>query len=65
MSEIVTTEELAERLRVPKHTVDYWRARGTGPPGIRVGKRVLYRWNDVETWLDRKADEDPMTSRSA
>lgn len=63
MSEIVTTEELAEKLRTPIHTVNYWRARGTGPKGVRVGKRVLYRWSDVEAWLEQKAADDPINSR--
>lgn len=65
MPEIVTTEELAETLRVPKYTVDYWRSRGIGPRGIKVGKRVLYRWTDVEAWLDRKAGEDEIGARSS
>ena len=33
------------------------------PQGHQVGKRVLYRSTDVETWLDRKAAEDPMADR--
>ena len=40
---IITSEELAELLHVPVNTVHYWRARGTGPKGVKVGKRILYR----------------------
>ena len=63
MPEIVDTEGLAEELHTPVHTVHYWRAQGTGPKGIKVGKRILYRWADVEAWLDQKAAEDPMADR--
>ncbi len=63
MSELVETEELARRLHAPIHTVHYWRAKGIGPKGVRVGRRVLYRWADVESWLDKRAAQDPMSNR--
>lgn len=28
------------------------RYRGTGPKFIKAGRKVLYRWSDVESWLD-------------
>lgn len=65
MPEILTTEELADELRTPIHTINYWRARGTGPKGFRLGKRVVYRRTDVEAWLEQKAAADPMSSRPA
>lgn len=65
MQELFDTEGLAEFLHTPIHTLHYWRARGDGkgPRGIKVGKRILYRREDVEKWLDEKASEDPMASR--
>lgn len=62
---VVTTEELAELLRVPVHTVHYWRSKGTGPKGARIGKRVVYRRSAVEEWLDERADTDEMNVRTA
>ena len=53
-NKMLTTAKLAERLRTSVNTIHYWRGRGTGPPGVRVGKRVLYRWGDVETWLEQR-----------
>lgn len=50
----MTTQELAELLRAPVSTVRYWRHIGYGPAGIKVGRRVLYRRDDVESWLGRQ-----------
>lgn len=49
----LTTEELAERRRVPVSTVHYWRMRGTGPKGTKFGRRVTYRLSDVIAWEKR------------
>jgi predicted DNA-binding transcriptional regulator AlpA len=62
-TEIVDSSELAELLRTSVHTVHYWRHQGTGPKGFKVGKRILYRWSDVEAWLDQKAADDVMADR--
>jgi len=51
-SDALTTQEVAERLRLSPRTLELWRQRGDGPPYVRVGpRRVLYRRADVETWL--------------
>ncbi|HKE72466.1 MAG TPA: helix-turn-helix domain-containing protein [Acidimicrobiales bacterium] len=63
MTEILTTEQLAELVHVPVNTVHYWRAQGTGPKGIKIGKRVIYRASDVAAWLDVKAAEDTNAAR--
>lgn len=53
MSErLLLTEEVADRCRTTAATVRYWRHVGYGPPGIKVGRRVLYRASEVESWLD-------------
>jgi len=49
--DFMTTSDLAERLKTPQSTVRYWRYTGYGPPGLKVGRRVLYRVTDVEAWL--------------
>jgi len=53
---LLSPEDLAEYLGVPLATVYRWRARRTGPPGLRVGKHVRYRREVVERWLDEQAD---------
>ena len=33
-------------------TLAIWRHRGEGPPFTRFGRRVLYRGDDLNAWLD-------------
>ena len=48
----LTTEELAERIRMKPQTIRKWRRVGGGPPFRRMGKnRVLYAVKDVDAWL--------------
>jgi excisionase family DNA binding protein len=47
----LTTEEVAERVRTSASTVRYWRHVGLGPPGARVGRRVLYDEDAVDQWI--------------
>lgn len=47
----MTTAELAELMRTTTNTIHYWRATGTGPKAIKVGKRVLYDRADVDEWI--------------
>ena len=47
----MTTAEFAELIRAPLETVRYWRYVGKGPRSFKVGRRVLYAADDVETWL--------------
>ncbi len=54
---LVTTREVAERLRVREQTVRLWRLTGKGPRYIRLSNsRVGYDPADLEEWLgSRKA----------
>jgi excisionase family DNA binding protein len=56
--ELLTVDELAEKLKVPKQTLYAWRSKGVGPPGFLVGRHVRYRLVDVEEWLDARRDAD-------
>lgn len=50
-AEWLTTEELAELLRVPVPTVRVWRHNGSGPEGVRFGRHVRYRRSTVGAWI--------------
>ncbi|OPE55556.1 DNA-binding protein [Mycolicibacterium diernhoferi] len=43
--------EVACYLRTTAAALAQMRWRGTGPAFIRIGRRVLYRWDDVESFL--------------
>jgi excisionase family DNA binding protein len=51
-ADIVSADELARRLDIPKTTLYGWRYKNKGPRGHRVGKHLRYRWSDVLEWLD-------------
>jgi excisionase family DNA binding protein len=47
-SQWLTTPEVAELLRVSVRTVHDWRQSRTGPPGYRVGRRLLWKQHEVD-----------------
>lgn len=47
-----TVDDVAEYLGVPVKTLYQWRHRGYGPTGVRVGRYVRYRANDVVAWVE-------------
>ena len=52
--ELLTTAEVAAALRAPVSTVRYWRHIGFGPASFRLGRRVVYRRQEVARWLDEQ-----------
>jgi excisionase family DNA binding protein len=54
LSDWINREDLAEQLSVTTDTLARWATQGSGPPRIRIGRRVLYRRSSVEKWLVAK-----------
>lgn len=50
-AELLTPEEAAAVLRTPVATLRYWRHLGVGLDGFRLGRRVIYRRQDVDRWV--------------
>lgn len=44
-------KDVAAYLGVPVQTVYQWRTTGYGPTGVRVGRWVKYRPEDVRAWV--------------
>ncbi len=55
--ELLTITEAAEVLRAPVATLRYWRHLGTGPRSFRLGRRVLYRRDDLHAWVDAQRED--------
>ncbi|SNR75356.1 helix-turn-helix transcriptional regulator [Blastococcus mobilis] len=55
--ELFTIAEAAELLRASVATLRYWRHLGTGPRSFRLGRRVLYRYDDLRSWTDARHGE--------
>jgi excisionase family DNA binding protein len=51
MEQLLTTEELAKRMRVDPSTVRRWRLDDVGAPYLRVGTVYRYLVNAVEAWI--------------
>ena len=52
--DLLTITEAAELLRAPVATLRYWRHLGTGPRSFRLGRRVLYRRDDLQAWVEEQ-----------
>jgi prophage regulatory protein len=51
---LLSTREVAGRIRVPEATLRYWRHRnqGEGPPSFRLGpRRVVYAEDKLIAWV--------------
>lgn len=60
-SEYIDTVALAKRTGIAASTWTKRRLTGDGPSYRAIGRRVIYRWSDVEAWLDaqtRKSTSD-------
>lgn len=57
MPQHLTTAEVADLVRTSPETCRYWRHVGKGPRSFKVGRRVLYRREDVEAWLAEQYDK--------
>jgi predicted DNA-binding transcriptional regulator AlpA len=56
LAALLTTNEVAELLRVNRSTLSRWRAAGVGPRTVWLSPSTpRYRSADVEDWLGRVA----------
>jgi excisionase family DNA binding protein len=53
--DLLTIAEAAYLLRTPVATLRYWRHRNTGPRSFRLGRRLLYRREELSAWIDANA----------
>lgn len=60
---VLPTERAAAYLGLSPKTLETLRTRGGGPPFLKLGRRVVYRKADLDTWLDtakvRRSTSDP------
>jgi excisionase family DNA binding protein len=54
--ELLTTEEVAQRLRVSILTVRWLRQEGRFAPAIKVGRRLVWDARDVAAWLESQRE---------
>ena len=44
--------ELCRQLGRTRRTIDRWHSRGVGPPRMQIERLILYRVQDVRSWLE-------------
>jgi len=57
--EFLTIGEVADRLRTTRQALYTQHHRGMAPGalGVKVGRRILWRVSDLESWYDKQAAE--------
>ena len=56
MEELLTVSDVAQLTRSTPSAIYQWRRRGSGPKGLRVGNKVLFRRQDIEEWLESRVE---------
>lgn len=46
----LTAEDLSKRWGIATHTLSQWRWSSRGPRYMKVGRRILYRLNEIEAF---------------
>jgi|SRR4029450_8213404 predicted DNA-binding transcriptional regulator AlpA len=65
-TDLLITEDIAAMCHVTPSTVRYWRATNQGPKSFRLGgKRVLYRPDDVQEWIENSYRQANPEARTA
>ncbi len=54
VEQLMTLREVATLVQVPPKTIYRWRSLGQGPPGLRIGRHVRFRREDVEAWIETR-----------
>ncbi len=49
------TPQAAEQVKLSPRTLEDYRTKGGGPKYRRLGKRILYRPEDLDEWVDARA----------
>ncbi len=58
--DILDTSKVSELTGLPVGTLRYWRHADVGPASFSLGRRVVYRREEVERWI---AEQEKATRR--
>lgn len=50
----VSTQTASKVFQLSKRYLEFLRTQVDGPPFVKVGRRVLYKVADFESWLEKK-----------
>lgn len=49
---IEKSQGIARHLKTTPNQLARWRYEGFGPPYVKLGRSVRYRWEDVHRWVE-------------
>lgn len=52
MGNLLRLPEVTAKTGIPEATLRFWRHQGVGPKSAKLGRRVVYREEDVDAWLE-------------
>jgi DNA-binding transcriptional MerR regulator len=55
---LMSIDDVSEEWGFPIATIRYWVATGRGPKSAKIGRRRLFRRENVEAWIDSAFDEN-------
>lgn len=58
--DILDTKQVSQMTGLPVGTLRYWRHSDVGPASFTLGRRVVYRRSEVESWI---AEQEKATRR--
>lgn len=58
---LIDAAETARRLGTPLGTFYDWRKHHYGPKAYKIRGRLLYRWSEVEAWLQAQREPEHLT----
>lgn len=50
--EYLNTQQLAEKMKTSQRTLERWRMEGQGPEYYKLGRKVIYKSDDVIAYLE-------------
>ena len=53
-TDLLDTGEAAAYLHLSPRTLERYRVTGEGPRFLKLGRRVLYRRDDLDTWIESR-----------
>jgi predicted DNA-binding transcriptional regulator AlpA len=62
--DLMRVPEVAQLIGVPEATLRFWRHINAGPPSAKLGRRVVYRREDVLAWIEAQFANDPSAAAS-
>lgn len=51
VADLMTVRDVNQHTGIPENTLRWFRHVGQGPKSFKVGRRIMYRREDVDAWL--------------